>query len=113
MCCFLYQYGLSMILISVCPDLKIYLHNHDIMSVGGRRISNLRYADDTSITAENENQIQTLAERVNEEGNHFGMKMNIKKDKNNSHKQEKGNTQSEDRIRWARGGASQQICVSR
>ena len=31
--------------------------------VGGRRISNLRYADDTSITAENENKLQILAER--------------------------------------------------
>ena len=48
------------------------------VSVGGRRISNLRYADDTAITAENENKLQTLAERVNEECNHFGMKMNIK-----------------------------------
>ena len=47
--------------------------------VGGRRISNLRYADDTAITAENENKLQTLAERVNEESKHFGMKMNIKK----------------------------------
>ena len=49
------------------------------VSVGGRRISNLRYADDTAITAENENKL--LAERVNEEGKHFGMKMNIKKTK--------------------------------
>lgn len=51
------------------------------VSVGGRRISNLRYADDTAITAENENELQILAYRVNEEGKHFGMKMNIKKTK--------------------------------
>ena len=51
------------------------------VSVGGRRISNLRYADDTAITAENENKLQTLAERVNEDGKHFGMKMNIKRPK--------------------------------
>ena len=57
------------------------------VSVGGRRISNLRYADDTVITAENENKLQTLAERVNEEGKHFGMKMNIKKTKRNGDKQ--------------------------
>ena len=31
--------------------------------------------------AENENKLQTLSERVNEEGKHFGMKMNIKKTK--------------------------------
>ena len=48
-------------------------------SVGGRRISNLRYADSTAITAENGNELQILAERVNQEGEHFGIKMNIKK----------------------------------
>ena len=42
------------------------------VSVGGRRISNLSYADDTTITAENENELQILAERVNQEGTHFG-----------------------------------------
>ena len=51
------------------------------VSVGGRRISNLRYADDTAITAENENELQIPAERVNQEGKDFGMKMNIKKTK--------------------------------
>ena len=51
------------------------------VSVGGRRISNLRYAYDTAITAENENKLHTLADRLNEEGKHFGMKMNIKKTK--------------------------------
>ena len=45
------------------------------VSVGGRRISNLRYADDTAITAENENELQILAERVNQEVKDFGMKM--------------------------------------
>ena len=36
------------------------------VSVGGRRISNLRYADDTAITSENENELQILVERVNQ-----------------------------------------------
>ena len=49
------------------------------VSVGGRRISNLRYADGTAITAENENELQILAERVNKEGKDFGTKMNIKR----------------------------------
>ena len=51
------------------------------VSVGGRRISNLSYADETAITAENENKLQTLTERVNEEGKYFGKKMNITKTK--------------------------------
>ena len=37
----------------------------DGVSVGGRRIRNLRCADNTAITAENENELQILAERVN------------------------------------------------
>ena len=43
----------------------------------------MRYADfgDTAITAENENELQILAERVNQEGKDIGMKMNIKKTK--------------------------------
>ena len=51
------------------------------VSIGGRRISNLRYTDDTGITAKSERELQVLANRVNEEGKHFEMKMNIKKTK--------------------------------
>ena len=51
------------------------------VSVEGRRISNLRYTDDTSITAENENELQVLAESVNQDGRDFGMNINIKKRK--------------------------------
>ena len=51
------------------------------VSIGGRKISNLRYADDTGITAESERELQMLANRVNEKGKHFGMKMNITKTK--------------------------------
>ena len=54
-------------------------NEYEGVSVGGRRISKLRYADDTSITAVKEHKLNMLAERVNEEGKHFGMKMNIKR----------------------------------
>ena len=47
--------------------------------VGGKRISNLRYADDTAITAENENKQEILSERANEQGKSFCMKVNIRK----------------------------------
>ena len=46
----------------------------DGVSVGGSRIGNLRYANDTSITAENENELQIVAKRINQEGKDFGMK---------------------------------------
>ena len=49
---------------------------HRGVSVGGRRISNLRYADDTAIAAENENELQILTKRVNQEGKDFGVNMN-------------------------------------
>ena len=60
---------------------RVIENDDDGVSIGGRRISNLRYADDTGITAESERELQILANRVNEEGKHFGMKMNIKKTK--------------------------------
>ena len=47
---------------------RVIENEDERVSVGGRRISNLRYADDTAITAENKNTLQTLAERVNEAG---------------------------------------------
>ena len=64
------------------------------VSVGGRGISNLRYAYDTAITAENENELQILTERINEEEKDFGMKMNITKDKDHGSKQKRRKTQS-------------------
>ena len=60
---------------------RVIENDDDGVSIGGRRISNLRYADDTGITAESERELQMLAKRVNEEGKHFEMKMNIKKTK--------------------------------
>ena len=50
-------------------------------SVGGRRKSYWWYADDAAITAENENELQILAEKVNQEGKDFGKKMKIIKTK--------------------------------
>ena len=46
---------------------------------GCRRIRILRYSDNTPITAENENELQILVERVNQEQKDFAMKRNIKK----------------------------------
>ena len=60
---------------------RVIENDDDGVSIGGRRISNLRYADDTGITTESERELQILANRVHEEGKHFGMKMNIKKTK--------------------------------
>ena len=51
------------------------------ISIGGHNINNLRYADDTVLLAENEEQLKEILRRVNEKGEEFGMKMNAKKTK--------------------------------
>ena len=51
------------------------------VSVGGKRLSNLRYADDTALMAESETELQRIVDRVNEVGKEFGMKINVKKTK--------------------------------
>ena len=49
------------------------------IKIAGRNISNLRYADDTTLTAENEERLKNLLIRVQEESKTAGLKLNIKK----------------------------------
>ena len=51
------------------------------VSIGGVNISNLRYADDTSLIAEGITDLQDLVSTVNEKGKPYGMAMNISKTK--------------------------------
>ena len=51
------------------------------IKTGGRNISNLRYADDTTLMAENEEGLKSLLMRVQEEGERAGLKLNIKTNK--------------------------------
>ena len=51
------------------------------LKIGGIHIANLRYADDTFLLAESEEQPQKILDRVNEVGIQVGMKMNAKKTK--------------------------------
>ena len=44
-----------------------------------RNINNLRYADDTTLMAENEEELKSLLMRVKEESERAGLKLNIKK----------------------------------
>ena len=50
--------------------------------VAGRNINNLRYADDTSLTAESEKEVKSLLMKVKEQGEKVGLKLNIQKTKN-------------------------------
>ena len=47
----------------------------------GRNINNLRYADDTTLTAENKEELKSLLMRVKEESEKAGLKLNIQKTK--------------------------------
>ena len=49
--------------------------------VGGLNINNLRYADDTVLISDSEHNVQVLLNAVNEEGEKWGMKINVTKTK--------------------------------
>ena len=51
------------------------------IKIAGRNINNLRYADDTTLMAENEEEIKSLLMKVKEESEEAGLKLNIQKTK--------------------------------
>ena len=51
------------------------------IKIAGRNISNLRYADNTTLMAESEKELKSLLRRVNEESEKVGLKLNIQKTK--------------------------------
>ena len=52
------------------------------IKIAGRNINNLRYADDTIIIAESEEELKSLLMKVKEESEKVGLKLNIQKTKN-------------------------------
>ena len=51
------------------------------IEIARRNINNLRYADDTTLTAENEEELKSLFMKVKEESEKVGLKLNIQKTK--------------------------------
>ena len=51
------------------------------IKISGRNISNLRFADDTTLMAESEKELKSLLMRVKEESEKVGLKFNIQKPK--------------------------------
>ena len=51
------------------------------IEIAGRNISNLRYADDTTLMAESEEELKSLLMKVEEESEKVGLKLNIQKTK--------------------------------
>ena len=51
------------------------------IKIARRNINNLRYADDTTLMAESEEELKNLLMKVKEESEKFGLKLNIQKTK--------------------------------
>ena len=49
------------------------------IKMAGRNINNLRYADDTTLMAENEEELKSLLIKMKEESEKAGLKLNIQK----------------------------------
>ena len=49
------------------------------IKIAGRNINNLRYADDTTLMAESEEELKSLLVKVKEESGRVGLKLNIQK----------------------------------
>ena len=65
------------------PLLKLLLIEGEESQVGikiaGRNINNLRYADDTTLMAESEEELKSFLMKVKEESEKVGLKLNIQK----------------------------------
>ena len=51
------------------------------IKISGRNINNLRYADDTTLMAESEEELKRLLMKVKEESGKVGLKLNVQKTK--------------------------------
>ena len=51
------------------------------IKIAGRNINNLRYADDTTLMAESEEELKSLLIKMKEESGKVGLKLNIQKTK--------------------------------
>ena len=62
--------------------MKCWAHEAQAgIKIAGRNINNLRYADDTTLMAEREEELKTLLMKVKEESKRTGLKLNIQKTK--------------------------------
>ena len=67
---------------SALAEFKVTRDKHNLgIKIAGRNISNLRYADDTTLMAESKEELKTLSMKVKEESEKVGLKLNIQKTK--------------------------------
>ena len=72
------------------------------IKIAGRNINNLRYADDTTLMAESEEELKSLLMKVKEESEKVGLKLNIQKTKIMASGHAMGN-------RWGNNGNSDRL----
>ena len=61
------------------PDMEQLIPAQAGIKIAGRNINNLRYADDTTLTAESEEELNNFLIRVKEESEKAGLKLNLQK----------------------------------
>ena len=62
----------------IMPHVRLYEAQAGI-KIAGRNINNLRYADDTTLMAESEEELKSLLMKVKEESEKAALKLNIQK----------------------------------
>ena len=65
----------------VCVNLQQQQEAQAEIKIAGRSINNLRYADDTTLMAENKEELMSLLMKVKGESEKVGLKLNIQKTK--------------------------------
>ena len=60
------------------------------IKIAGRNIDNLSYADDTTLMAENKEELKSLLMKVKEESENAGLKLNIQKKKKKERNKDHG-----------------------
>ena len=61
--------------------MKCWARSEAGIKISGKNSNNLRYADDTTLMAESEEELKGFLMRVKEESEKAGLKLNIKKTK--------------------------------
>ena len=72
---------LSLCFLNVYAEYIIWNATQSGIKISGRNISNFRYADDTTLTAESKEELKSLLMKVKEETEKAGLKLNIQKTK--------------------------------
>ena len=68
-------------MLSSLQSLSVFFQSSNFIGIkiAGRNISNLRYADDTTLTAESKEELKSLLVKGKEESEKAGLKLNIQK----------------------------------